>query len=177
MVNEWSRMSWQDYQPTPDVGPPIDVLPGYMNYLRVLAQTDDIAIAIGGFRVWEVGFLFTLSVRLSPEGMAKLNLYDVTFGVFGPEKPSVLLEMRWPNGRRVSNTKHQRPGARHTLNIRGGGGGGPFHDINWWVSPLPRPPAIILACTWPEANISETTAEVPAQDLREAASHQIRLWT
>jgi hypothetical protein len=175
VADEQHEMNWQDYQPTPDYGPPIDVLPGCMNSLRLLALTDDVAIAIGGFRVWDVGFLFTLSVRLSPNGMA--NLHNITFDRFRPGEPSVLLEMRWPNGTRVSNTKLQRPGGRHTFAIGSGHGSGPCHDFDWWVSPLPHPPAITLACTWPQAKISNATIEVPEQELREAASRQVRLWT
>ena len=33
MADELEEMSWEDYQPAPDHGPPIDVLPGYMNSL------------------------------------------------------------------------------------------------------------------------------------------------
>jgi hypothetical protein len=168
-------MSWQDYQLTPNVGPPIDVLPGYMDSLRVLALTDNVAISVGGFRVWDVGFLFTLSVRLSPKGMP--NLHRVTLDLFGHGKPSVLLEMRWPDGKRVSNAKPQRRDARHTFHIRSGGGSGPQYDVNWWVSPLPGPPGITLACTWTAASISEATVEVSTQELRKAASRQIPLWT
>lgn len=175
MAGERREMSWQDYQPTPEFGPPIDVLPGYMNSLHVLALTNEVAIAMGGFRVWDVGFLFTLSARLSPQ--APPTLYDVSWGSFGPEKSPVLLEMRWPNGRRVSNAKLPRPGARHVFQIHGGGSSGPCYDIDWWVSPLPRHPAITLGCTWPAAGISEVTVELPEQELREAANRQVRLWT
>lgn len=174
MVDEPHEMSWADYQITPDIGPPIDVLPGYMDTLQVLALTDDFAVSIGGFRVWDVGFLFTVSVRLSPKGMP--NLRGVTFDLFGPGKPSVLLEMRWPDGRRASNAEPHRD-ARHAFHIHSGGGSGPQNDINWWVSPLPDPPGITLACTWAAASISEATVEVSAQELRKAASRQIALWT
>jgi hypothetical protein len=168
-------MTWQDFQPAPEDGPPINVLPGYMDSSHVLALTDDVAIAAGGFRVWDIGFLFTLSVRLSPEGFASLP--EPAFAWFRPERPTVFLEMRWPNGRRVSNFKEPRPGARHAFQLRGRHSGGPCHDLHWWVSPLPRPPAIILACAWPDANIPEATVEIPEQELRGAASRQVRLWT
>lgn len=167
-------MTWQDFQPVPEDGPPIDVLPGYMDSSHVLALTDDVAIAVGGFCVWDIGFLFTLSIRLSSKGFA--NLPEATFASFRPEQPSVFLEMRWPNGRRVSNLKEPRPGARHMFHLRGGQSSGPCYDLHWWVSPLPRPPAITLACAWPAADISEATVEVPEQELRGAASRQVRLW-
>lgn len=174
MADELEEMSWEDYQPAPDHGPPIDVLPGYMNSLRLLAKTDEVAIAVGGFRVWDVGFLFTVSVRLSPKGLAKLH--NITFDKFRPGEPSVVMEMRWPNGTRVSNVRPHRPGQRHAFGIHSGGGGGPLYDLDWWVSPLPRQSAITLACTWPQAKISEATIEVPEQELREAAGRQMQLW-
>jgi hypothetical protein len=70
--------SWQDHQPEPDHGQPIDVLPGYICQPRFLVRTDDIAISIGSLRVWQVGFMFTLSLRLSPPGLAKLG-ESITF--------------------------------------------------------------------------------------------------
>lgn len=83
------RTTWQDFQPAPGDGPPIDVLPGYMDSSHVLALTDDVVIAAGSFRVWDIGFLFTLSVRLSPRGFA--NLPEPTFAWFRPEEPTRVL--------------------------------------------------------------------------------------
>jgi hypothetical protein len=177
MVDGRREMSWQDHQPKANYGPPIDVLPGYMDSIHILARTDDIAIAVGGFRVWQVGFMFTLSVRLSPKGFAKLDdISSTNFDALRPGEPSVFLEMRWPDGRSVSNTKPGRAGASRTFGIQRGGGSGPRWDLDWWVSPLPRPPAITLACTWPAANLSEAIVEVPEQELRQAASRQMKLW-
>jgi hypothetical protein len=174
-MTDGRRMTWKDFQPDPEDGPPIDVLPGYMDSSHVLALTDDVAIAAAGFRVWDVGFLFTLSVRLSPEGYASLP--EPAFAWFRPERPTLFLEMRWPNGRRVSNVKEPRPGARHTLQLHGGSSSGPRYDVQWWVAPLPRLSGITVACAWPEANIPEATVDVPEHALREAASRQVRLWT
>ena len=174
MGAEKRTRSWQDFQTTPDHGPPIDVLPGYICSSRFLVRTDDVAITVGSFRVWQRGFMFTLSVRLSPSGLAKLG-EEFVFDKLGPEDPDVLLEMRWPDGRRVSNTKVERPGGK-TFGVRHGGGWGPRWDLDWWVSPLPHPPAITLACTWPAANISDAAIEVSAQELQEAADRQIQLW-
>lgn len=168
------RTTWQDFQPAPGDGPPIDVLPGYMDSSHVLALTDDVVIAAGSFRVWDIGFLFTLSVRLSPRGFA--NLPEPTFAWFRPEEPTVFLEMRWPNGRRASNWTEPRPGARHTFQLHGGHSSGPSYDLHWWVSPLPRPLGVTLVCSWPAANISEATVEVPEPELHEAANRQARLW-
>jgi hypothetical protein len=99
MVDGRREMSWQDHQPKANYGPPIDVLPGYMDSIHILARTDDIAIAVGGFRVWQVGFMFTLSVRLSPKGFAKLDdISSTNFDALRPGEPSVFLEMRWPDG-------------------------------------------------------------------------------
>ena len=72
--------------------------------------------------------------------------------------------VQFADGRSATNiTGHDRPADGPVMwPLRGGGGGGRFHQ-GYWVSPLPRSGPVALVCEWPAAGIPLVRHEVGAQ--------------
>jgi hypothetical protein len=75
------------------------------------------------------------------------------------------------------------PGPRSPRRQRGivlsqGGGGGSERrwEGRFWLWPLPPEGSLTFAFTWPEEGIGETTVEVDAAPIREAAGRAVELW-
>jgi hypothetical protein len=63
--------------------------------------------------------------------------------------------------------------------IVGGGGGGGGGHFRWehWVFPLPNPGALTVFAEWATAGIEETSVVINGDDVRDAASRAVVLWS
>jgi hypothetical protein len=62
------------------------------------------------------------------------------------------------------------------LVARGGGGSRDNWRQEYWLWPLPPPGDLLIACEWPDLDLSLTTVTVSADPIRDAAGRAQQLW-
>jgi hypothetical protein len=168
------RMKWRgDSEDTVGVALPMNAL---------LVRTDQVAIIASGFFAYPLGFAFSLVTisRLNPSPVP-LGMHphrgdrrgafpggEFRFGI-GFSDGNAAFSMRHllgPNG---------EPAPR-TLRPQGGGGGGRTYRQSFWCEPLPPPGSMAFVCEWPDLDIPETTVDIDATAIIDAASRTTPLW-
>jgi hypothetical protein len=152
-------------------GPPENAVGATVPFDLVLANTGDVAVAVGGMTAYPTGVSFEIRVlhREPPPD-------DMFFRLHHPGPGGLRFGVELADGTRVvADRGAAEPGRGPTLTARGGGGGGLSYELGFWLWPLPPAGPLRFACTWPDEGIEETTAEVDAP-LREAATRAVELW-
>jgi hypothetical protein len=168
------RMKWRgDAEDTVGVALPLNAL---------LVQTDQVAIIASGFFAYPLGFAFSLVT------ISRLNPSPVPLGMHphpGARRGGIPGgEFRFGIGFSDGTTAFSmryRPGsdgepAPRTLHPRGGGGGGRTYRQSFRCEPLPPSGSMAFVCEWPDLEIPETSVDIDATTIIEAASRTQPLW-
>jgi hypothetical protein len=168
------RVKWQgDADDTVGIALPFNIS---------LVQNDQVAVIASGFIAYPLGFSFSLVTisRLSPSpvplGMHPHPGAIRRGGVPGGE---FRFGIGFSDGTTVFSAHRMRPGLEASpriLQTRGGGGGGRTYRQSFWCEPLPSPGHMKFVCEWPDLLIPETSVEIDASAIIEAASRSGPLW-
>jgi hypothetical protein len=162
-------------------GPPPNELGVPVPLARVLARTDDVAVALVDVSAFSTGLQFRLEVRLRrpDDALDPLGMHPARRRGTLPDDV-LRFGFELPDGRRVTNLGgfppfgEPRDGA--VLLQRGGGGGGRSWSFAYWLWPLPPPGVLTAAVEWPGRGIALERVELDADALLAAAAASERLW-
>jgi len=168
------RMKWRgDAEDTVGVALPLNAL---------LVKNDQVAIVASGFVAYPLGFSFSLVTisRLNPSPVP-LGMHphpgsrwggipgrEFRFGI-GFSDGTAAFSMRY-------RPRLDGEAAPRTLRLSEGGGGGRTYRQSFWCEPLPPSGSMAFVCKWPELEIPETSVDIDATAIIEAASRTVPLW-
>jgi hypothetical protein len=153
--------------PPPWTGRPQGTPPGVVLSDLELARSRAAAVYIAYLDAYPEGFEFDVEVIIAAtEHELRCEADEFGFQMFGGGWPMVgessdviparllRIGVEFADGRKAANISgHDRPAGGPVMwSLRGGGGGGRWHQ-GYWVSPLPSSGPVALACEWPIAAI------------------------
>ena len=177
--------SWQESKPE-WMSPPDDVLPVVVGVGRVIARSERAVVALTTLRPYPAGVLLGLAVWVRGDQEDE-DWTGMPRGLFPGHKVTehtLRLGAEFADGRRASNlirpqcSDDEAP-SDPVLGFHGGvGGAGPHGrvEIELWLWPLPPPGRLRVVCEWPAYGIAETSVELDAAELVEAAAQARRVW-
>jgi hypothetical protein len=141
----------------------------------LLAQTDEVALAITAVWAYREGFEFWLKAEFRHRN-PRLDGPDGA-----PYDESLHLGVQFADGRRAVNVgplpSHAGDEAAGLiLSPHSFGGGRRHQDRSYWVWPLPPAGPVTFACRWTDRGIPDRHVEVEGQLIRDAAARSIQLW-
>jgi len=168
------------YRMPPWFGAPRGTLPGIVEFERVLAQTDKVAVCVTRLAAYPTGFEFDL-VTMTADDQDDLDPmlfrqhHHLHRGATEGIPPELLrLGVQFADGSKATNTggfHHDRePPAGPVMQAGGGSGGGGSWRQTHWVWPLPPPGPLVVVCEWPAMNIAVSRTELDAQTILDAAT-------
>jgi hypothetical protein len=168
------RVKWRgDADDTVGIGLPFNSL---------LVLTDQVAVTATGFLAYPSGFAFTLVTisRLSPSPVS-LGMHPHPGAIRRGGLPGgeFRFGIGFSDGTAAFTMHRNRPEgepAPRILHARGGGGGGRTYRQSFWCEPLPSPGSMKFVCEWPDLDIPETSVDIDATAVIEAASRSLPLW-
>jgi len=160
--------------PDDTVGVPVALSP-------LLVHTDQAAVIVSGFFAYPTGFAFSLVA------ISRLNPAPSPIGFLRPgmggRNDSTGGELRFgigfADGSRAMSRWNSIPSANtsvRTLLPRGGGGGGRKWSQEFWCEPLPPAGPMAFVFEWRDFGVPQTSIEVDAAAVLDAASHAAPLW-
>lgn len=167
------------------LGPGENALPAPFPLWLVLAQTEQVALAVHDGLAYPNGFAFTVSLRRRRvrEGLGDDPIH-LWHSVRGREIPPEALRLGVQladgskatvfDGHRWFRTVDRPEGP--VLIQRGGSGGLHSWELAFWVWPLPPSGPVAFVCEWPSEGISLTRAEIDAGLILGAVQHASILW-
>lgn len=160
-------------------GVPEDSLGAPVPYSAIVGRSDEAAVVLSGLVAYPAGMLITVfatsrrsparpPVRSGPPHRQVMGLANgMRFGI------------RFADGTKVSNLGRlggpAEPG-KPVLRHQGGSGGGRGSRLTFWVEPLPPEGLIAFVCDWEDYGVVESTAELDAAMVLEAASRAVAIW-
>jgi hypothetical protein len=169
-----------EYRPPAWSGAPENVLPAAVAINAILARTDRVGVWISDARVYPTGLSFAVAlVRREPQDLHDRPHHP--FLMHGPAQDGdPRFGVAYADGRKaVAGAPGPRTaGEERSIVLSQGGGGGSQRrwEGRFWLWPLPPEGPLTFAFTWPEEGIGETTVEVDAGPIRDAAGHVVELW-
>lgn len=187
----------------PRNGPPRDWLPASLPLDVILARTDAVALALGGFSAYPTCLTFTLtaiarqgnSLPLTFSGPARPAMPDPTAkpGVGGVMWRSssdadlttglggLHLDVAHPNGGSATWRGHlgqSRDVSQALVVLRSmrGGGGTSLMAQSYFLWPLPTAGMLTIGCEWRDASIERVAIDIECSQFAEAASRAVALW-
>ena len=162
------RVKWRG-DPDDTVGVPVELEP-----LQV--KNDQAAVIVFGLLVYPRGFAFSLATisRLSP-APAQLGFLHPGRGSGG----ELRFGIGFADGSKVVSRWNMVPGgetSNWTLRPMGGGGGGRKWTQGFWCEPLPPAGRMAFVCEWSDFAIPETSFDVDATAILDAAVRAAPLW-
>lgn len=170
-------------------------LGGVVPFEALLARSETGAVALRGLVAYPDGFELTVVAyaRSDPGGRRRRRFrgapmmfdpFDLYEDEDDDELPPEFLRfgIEFPDGVRVSNLTPPWPPSpdatepMHGLEPQGGGGNDAMYEQEFWAWPLPSEGRLAFACEWPLHGIPETTIEVDAALLHEAANRAQPVW-
>lgn len=149
----------------------------------LLGRSDRAAALLSAVDVYPAGMSLRLLMLVAGE------LGDVDPGLFGAGRPgrnadaepqrALCFGVQFSDGARATNLGCGSPGEPNgsvRLIPRGGGGGGGRAGQELWLWPLPPAGPLTLVCRWQEAGIDQTTVDIDAALLRDAATRARRFF-
>jgi hypothetical protein len=187
----------EDYSTPEWFAAPEDFVAGVLPLELVLGKDDEAAVFITRIAAYPAGFEFDAElVTKKPTRGDPFELF------YNPERPRdeiprelVRLAVGFADGRRATSfgaalggstaialgtSSEDKPPdpSRDILMTPGAGGGSERHSTTrYWVWPLPPPGPLTFACEWPAFGIEETTVEIDAALVREAAERARSVWS
>jgi hypothetical protein len=156
----------------------------------ILAQTDEVAIAVWQVSAYPSGFAFEVLALMAPHTVEQERFDALMFRgpMIGPHAQAgpLRLGVQFADGSKATNESRPHPAGTTTVTRVGGGGDaprGPIMDFagggggghgrwhhNYWVWPLPPPGPLAFVCEWPGLDIPVTRQEIDAQLILDAAA-------
>jgi hypothetical protein len=166
--SDQSEVRWEG--PPPSLSREHGVLPGLVDLSLVMARAERVVLVLGPIEVWPSGALIRLSVVAREPGTALLRALDPEIyaeaGRSWPPPELLRFGVEYADGRRVTNLTDTFPPRVDAAGIllfhRGESGGSGGFESEYWLSPVPPPGDVIVACQWPEYDIAETHPRLPA---------------
>jgi hypothetical protein len=161
------------------VGPADGVIPGVVGLELVLARTDRVAVYLPELLVYPAG----VRLRLLLVGRGPLSPAIVTspgtwrFGVQfsdGRKATSYGLGITAPGAGATTIGEASAPAP--ILRPRGLSGGAARWQVGYWLSPLPPPGDVTLACEWPDLDVGLATASLDGLRIHDAVRRARNLW-
>lgn len=119
-------------------------------------------------------------VAITVVGTSRLNPSPFMPGRGRPHAPfgGIRFGVGLADGSKVTHTfgPPSAEPAQYRLTMQGGIGGGRMQRISFWMEPLPPPGPMRFVCEWIEAGIEESSVELNAQHLIDAAQRAVPLW-
>lgn len=167
-----------DAQRQPWRGVPEDTHGIPVSLSAILAKGDQAAVVLLDVVAYPAGILLNViaTSRLDPSPFAPGGMRGP--GRRGP-MAGVRLGISFSDGSKVANTAFiPRPGPPEgrILRPQGGSGGGRGFRWSFWSEPLPSPGVMRFVCDWIEAGIAETSVELDANAVLEAAAEATPIW-
>jgi hypothetical protein len=145
----------------------------------VLAHTEDVAVFLGGARIFRRGLGFTLTA-VTREPSPELH------GRVDPAQPAVggiLFGVELSDGRRSSTgagrwpPRAELPAADELILTCSGGGGGDLRvDYEYFLSPVPPDGSMTLYLMWPDLGLDQTSVTVDTTGWAASAASISELW-
>jgi hypothetical protein len=180
---------------------PEDHVPGVVPAELVLATGDDAAVFITRIAAYPQGFEFDaelLTREAMPRDYGVVDHFEVIDDADRPQgeiPPHVVrLGIGFSDGRRISSVgtmldgsstsligasdDEEPPDPEQQILMTPSGGSGSLRRSTqtYWVWPLPPPGPLTFACEWPAFGIEDTTVEIDADVIREAAARARSVW-
>jgi hypothetical protein len=155
---------------------PENELPVAVPLNRLLARTDDLAVALVGMQVYSTGLTFELAVRVRPSAVDTVGrgLQEMFWDHPPRRTADFLLGVELGDGRRVSNLAGNADGI--VFHQGGGSGGDTAIDQSWWLSPLPPDGPLRFVVRCDPLGIPETVTELDGAAVRAATADVVTLW-
>ena len=157
------------------MSPPDNEIPVAVPLNRMLARTEDAAVALIGTQVYTTGLTFTLVVRVRRGTLPMDHLHQLMWGP-GNGPPAFLVGLELADGRRVDNIPGH--GSVDDLVFTQGGGSGSEVSVDqeWWLHPMPPegPLRIVVRCA--PLGIEDTVTEIDTAAVNRAAERVEVLW-
>jgi hypothetical protein len=175
----WSAYP-QDGEPDPEVlrrmNAPENEIPVALPQNRLLAHTDDVAVALVGLQVYTTGLSFELVARVRPTAQETHGRdLNELFWRHGPGAGrGFLLGVEFADGRRAGNAGG--PGEGLVFHQGGGSGGESSVEQDWWLSPVPPPGPLRIVLRCADLGIEETVVELDGAAIARAVDDVVVLW-
>jgi hypothetical protein len=161
------------------MSPPENEVPASLPMDRLLARTDDVAVALHGLAVYSTGLVFHLAVRVRPAAAQRVKLERVLWAHWQMEREGepFLVGIELADGRRATSLQMPEPHSDVVFTNWGSSSSGSNGaDQTWWLSPLPPegPLRVVVRCA--SIGIAETSTELDATAIRRAAADVVTLW-
>jgi hypothetical protein len=165
-----------DYRPPEWLQPPDNVMPAAVALDTLIVSRDDIAAWISTALVYPTGLVFELVLMRRAPFPARALPRPWFMAPGDPDGPR--FGVGFSDGRKATA---DRPGAHEGRpSIALGSHGSSASDRRWtgrmWLWPLPPPGRLTFAFAWAEQGVQETTVDVDAAPLAEAAARTRTLW-
>jgi hypothetical protein len=164
-----------EYRPPVYRAAPQTVVPGAVGLRVMLVQTPDVAVWLHDFAATLDGVAFQLTA-------ARRDVVEDTDPFHTPHRTRLRFGVAFADGRKAGHDflwgadLKGDAATEIALTSPGGGGGSTRWTEDKWLWPLPPDGPVTFAVQWPEVGIAETTVEIDAAPLREAAAQAIELW-
>jgi hypothetical protein len=155
--------------------PPDNEIPVAVPLNRMLARTENAAVALTGAQVYTTGLTFTLVARVRRGTLPMDHLHQLMW-VPASVPPTLLVGLELADGRRLDNIPdHDSPDDLVFSDI-GGSGSELSIDQEWWLHPIPPegPLRFVLRCV--PLGIEDTVTELDTSPFRSAAQRVEVLW-
>ncbi|NNN01617.1 MAG: hypothetical protein HKL86_07295 [Acidimicrobiaceae bacterium] len=155
-------------------GVPVDLSP-------LLVRSDQAAIIVSGLFAYPTGFAFSLEAisRLNPAPSPLGFLRPGIAGRDGSSGGELRFGIGFSDGSKALSRRNSMPSAERAvrrLHPRGGGGGGRKWSQEFWCEPLPPAGLMAFVFEWRDFAVPQTSIEVDASAVLEAASQATPLW-
>lgn len=163
---------------------PNNEMPGCVPIEAMLASSEDVAIFVCALSVYRHGVDLTVEVRARPGRPVNDQADFLGSAIFGhgSEGQPLRLEVEFADGRRTSDVHVTEPSSgdprqqQPRLWSSGGGGDDRSASASWFLTPLPPPGDLRIACAWPSRGVPETITTLSAEPILSAAARARELW-
>lgn len=159
-----------------------DTLGAPVPFAGFLVRNDALAVLLAGLVAFPAGFTVTVVAvsRLSPPKVP-INILG-RGGPVGrdPAEERFRFGIGFSDGSKVSDRWHRRPPdgdpGQRVLQHRSGEGGDRRFSQAFWCAPLPPAGPMRFVCQWPAHGIEESSLEIDAQLVLDAAAAAVAIW-
>lgn len=144
-------------------------------------HNDQVAIVVTGFYAYPAGFIFSLVTisRLNPPSSPLSFHHPGMPGQRHTPGGELHFGIGFADGSKLFQQHRVIPGTEpslRSLRSRGGGGGGRKWNQEFWCEPLPPRGPMAFVFEWGDFAVPETSIDVDATPVIDAATHAKSLW-
>jgi hypothetical protein len=158
-----------------------DTLGMPVEFAEILARTEELAVCVCGLVAFPAGFIVNVLAlnRLDPP-KEPMNLFGHGHGFPAGGAGMFRFGIGFSDGSKVTDAlrfgrRGQAEPGELVLQPRGGGSGGRRSSAGFWCAPLPPGP-MSFVCQWPAQGLDESTLQLEAQLVLDAAARASAIW-